>query len=399
MLPRVKIYYENGNIGAVSPLEDGLLGLVATGESVGGTFEIHKPYILSGYDGLGMLGVTAENNPGIEKLVREFYAEAGAGTRVYLMGMCNTLGLAGMLDVNSGTCAKKLLEASSGAIRGIVASRTPAAGYEPEMENGLDSDVYDAIARGQALAEWSADTLFAPVFVLVEGRGYTGNPVDLQDLGAMTDNRVAVFIGDTEEDSGGASVGLVAGRIAKNRVQRNIGAVADGAVKTLTAFIADKPAELADVTGIHDKGFITFRTFVGRSGYFFTDDPLATLPTDDYHYLSRRRVIDKAYRIAYNTMLDELLGEFPVNTDGTLQAPMRVSWQTKVETAIAANMTANGELSADVNDPADTGCECLIDPEQNVVSTGKVKITLRVRPFGYARYIDVYLGFTVTAQQ
>jgi len=391
MLPRVKIYYENGAIGAVTPMDDGLLGIVANGNEVAGSFELLKPYILSGYDSLGTLGVNGDNNPCIEKTVREFYAEAGAGTRVYLMGVPGTVTLSEMLDVNRNY-AKKLLEATSGAIRGIVASSNTSG----STQNGLNADVYAAIAKGQALGDWAAETLFAPVFVLVEGRGYQGNPLELTNLGTMNNNRVAVFIGDTERDTGGAAVGLLAGRIARNQVQRNVGAVKDGPAKTLTAFVGGNVAEHADVTSLHDKSFITFRTFVGRSGYFFTDDPLATLHTDDYHYLSRRRVIDKAYRIAYSTLLDELLVEIPVNEDGSMQAPVCASWQTKVETAIATAMTANGELSADVNDPADTGCKCVIDPTQNIVSTGKIVVSLRVRPFGYARYVDVKLGFTVT---
>jgi hypothetical protein len=56
-------------------------------------------------------------------------------------------------------------------------------------------------------------------------------------------------------------------------------------------------------------------------------------------------------------------------------------------------MTANGELSADVTDPKDRGVECFIDPTQNVISTSKVNIKIRIKPFGYARYIDIYLGF------
>ena len=52
----------------------------------------------------------------------------------------------------------------------------------------------------------------------------------------------------------------------------------------------------------------------------------------------------------------------------------------------------NGELSAD---DSQSGCKCLIDTSQNVASTSKVNVTLKIRPYGYARYIDVELGFLV----
>ena len=54
-------------------------------------------------------------------------------------------------------------------------------------------------------------------------------------------------------------------------------------------------------------------------------------------------------------------------------------------------MTAKGELSSTDG----SGCSCYIDPSQNVVSTSTINMTLKVRPFGYARTINVDLGFQV----
>ena len=55
-------------------------------------------------------------------------------------------------------------------------------------------------------------------------------------------------------------------------------------------------------------------------------------------------------------------------------------------------MTAEGELSA--NDKGE-GCKVFIDPKQNVLATSKINISIKVRPYGYARFIDVALGFAV----
>ena len=56
-------------------------------------------------------------------------------------------------------------------------------------------------------------------------------------------------------------------------------------------------------------------------------------------------------------------------------------------------MTAEGNLGVDVTDSGDTGVKCFIDYAQKVVSTGKIDISLKVKPYGYAKYIDVKLGF------
>ena len=69
------------------------------------------------------------------------------------------------------------------------------------------------------------------------------------------------------------------------------------------------------------------------------------------------------------------------------------SWQQTMENAINRQMTANGELSSDGEG---NGCQCYIDSKQNVISTSKIKVTLKVRPHGYSRYIDVNLDFQVT---
>ena len=91
-------------------------------------------------------------------------------------------------------------------------------------------------------------------------------------------------------------------------------------------------------------------------------------------------------------MLQFLLDEIEVNTDGTMQQPVLKSWQAAVENAINAQMTAAGELSV----VDGSGCKFFIDPSQNVLSTSKVEGTLKVRPFGYAREIIVNIGFLTT---
>lgn len=395
-LPRIKISYQNGQLGAVAASPDGLLGLIATATAVPDKFSLNQPYILSSYDDLAALGITAENNAGVEKLIRDFYAEAGAGTQVYLMGVADTVSMSDMLDQTEASNARKLVEASGGTIRGIIVKYIPADGYTPTIEDGLDSEVYAAIEKGQELAGWAASSKYAPIFVIVEGCGYSGSPVELKDLAQQTDNRVGVLIGDTEADTSGAAMGLIAGRIATIPVHRNIGRVKDGAVSSLAIFIGSTPAELADVESIHNKAFITFRTFVGRSGYFFSDDCLATLPTDDYKYITYRRTIDKAYRVIYDTLINELLDTVPVTPQGTIIPAFAKSWERLVVNAIATQMTVNGELSVDPTDANDQGVTCFIDSTQNIISTGQIKVTARVRPYGYARYVDVLLGFDIT---
>jgi hypothetical protein len=199
-------------------------------------------------------------------------------------------------------------------------------------------------------------------------------------------------IGSITAGAANQSVGLVAGRIASGSVDRNIGRVADGALNVLTLFAGNTSIELADTETIYNLSYITFRTFTGISGYFISDDLMATRETDDYNHLTAVRTIDKAARIAYAVLVRQLLDKVQVRSNGTMLQPVIVSWQRIIENAIATNMTANGELS---DDGGDNGVQVYIDPAQDVLATSTINVELRVRPFGYARYIKVLLGFTV----
>lgn len=392
-LPRVKIYYENGALGQVIPMDDGCLGLCCTGAPVVNKFELVKAYVLRSYNGLSDLGITAENNPCIEKVVREFYAEAGDGTEVWLMGFPETLTPDVVCDVNQNN-AKSLIVAANGKLRSIIVAFAPAATYTPIIENGLDETLAQAIVNAQALCEWATTQRNAPIFALLEARSFSGDAMGLSDLTEQTNNRVAVVIGDTVNDSADACVGVIAGRIAIMPVQRNIGRVKDGALKPLQFYIGDAKADsYGNIQLLFEKGYITFRTFTGKAGFFIVDANTATKVGDDYRSLANRRVIDKAYRIAYQTLIEELNDEVPVTDNGQLVPAWCANIESKVEQAIISQMTNNGNLGNDVTNPKDTGVTCTIDHNQNIVATEHLSIQLRVKPNGYAKYIDVYLGF------
>ena len=387
MLPRVKINYLNGLLGTVPENQDGLLGLVVLGATaVSTTFVLGTPYRLVRPDDLTALGITTTNNARIVELVKQFYAEAEEGTPVYLIGIAATA-MTTVLDKDSGPM-KAILERLRGALRGLIVASASTA--TATVTDGLDPDVLTAMPKAQALAEWAADNLYAPIFVILEGRLFTSE-TDAPDLHLLAYNRVGIFVGDVVTASKGAAMGTLAGRIAASPVQRNIGRVASGPLDPTTMFIgsASVDVSMSVVDTLYSKGYICPRIYIGLSGYYLVDDTLAAPLTDDYAHLTARRTVDKAARIAYITMLQFLLDEIEVNTDGTMQQPVLKSWQAAVEDAINNQMTAEGELSV----VDGSGCKFFIDPSQNVLSTSKVEGTLKVRPYGYAREIIVNIGF------
>ena len=382
-LPRVKITFAEGNLGKVGDSPDGLVALMVASAAVGNTYELGKPYSIRSVADLKALKVAEDNNATLLKHVREFYAEAGEGTEVIIYGVEKT-------KTMTELCTKGDTEDEAGELRKLI---TLCKG---RLRAVVIADVLSAIPKAQETAVHATEVLYAPLFVILEGRGFKRQ--GLKDLGELACNRVGVFVGDTQPDGKGAAVGLLAGRIAASAVQRNVGRVRDGKIAADAIYLSGQPIEqqTGAVADLYTKGYISPRQYVGRAGFYFCDDRLATSESDDYAHITARRTIDKAYRIAYNTLLSFLLDELELEADGTLHPATVRSWEQEITSAVDRAMTAKRELSAD--ESTGSACHFEILPT-NVLATSEVRATLSVRPFGYARYIDVELGFTAVTSK
>ena len=396
MLPRVKLFFENGNIGSTNPSDDGVVGFISTGVAVADKLVLNTPYLITKLSGLADLGITSEAddaNAPVYKQVKKFYDEAPEGTKLYLMLVADTVTMTDIFDVTKNY-AKTLIEYAKGKINFLFCNRKDPADYIVTIVDALDSDVYAAMSKAQALCEYATEILYAPCFAVIPGRHYSGVAASLKDLHTCQNNRVGILIADTQVNSIDACVGLLAGRIAAIPVQRSIARVKSGAIASDEMYIGALAAESGSPDVIHSLGYITARNFVGKTGYYWSDDCLATAVDDDYALIPRRRVIDKAYRYAYQKLVEELGDEIAVTSEGKIPAMIVKSLENEVETTIANNMTANGNLGNDPSDENDDGVDCYIDPDQNIVTSSTFSAKLRLKPHGYPKYIDVFLGFS-----
>ena len=377
----------------MSPSEDGVCGLVAYATAVSTTFALNTPYLVTKLAGLEALGITSEStgaNALLYKTVKEFYSEAPEGTKLWVMGVASSTTIANLTDKTKENI-KPLLRAARGTIN-ILMIKAASSG-SPTMEGSIDSATLTAVANLQALADEWTENQYAPFMCLVEALSYSGTASSLPDLTERSDNRVGVVLGDSVSGSAGAAVGLVAGRLAAEPVHRSLARVRSGAIQAEAMYIGSAAAENGDPDVANDLGYIVPRTFVGKSGYYWSDDHLATEAGDDYSTIPRRRTIDKAYRIAYKTLVDEIAEEVPVNTEGKLAAYHCKGVETSVESAVVNSMTSEGNLGNDPEDAKDLGVQCYIDPDQNILATSRLEVNLKVKPYGYSKYIDVKLGF------
>lgn len=395
--PKVNIGFENGNLGVVATSPDGVCGIVASATAVSTTFLLNKYYVIYSLKDAETLGITsAIANYELHKTISEFYDEAGEGTELWIYGVAKTRTLDQLV-----TDSEALLTASNRRIRFVILKYAPTAA-ETVLTAGIRTGFPATLQAAQTLAEDFTTNKIHPVVFIIEGYNYTGVASDLLGFSTTTYNRVAVMIGDTETRTGttaskGAAVGVMGGRLAKNQVHVNIGRVKDGALKPLKFFIVDTPVEQINIDALYDKGFITTCTHVGKSGYYFTDDMLACTVEDDYHFLSRRRVIDKAFYLANATLTNYILDDFNLIDGGKLSPIDAKVIEADIERVIAQEMSAKGELSVDATKANDTGVQVLVDTTNNVAQTGVIMGQVQVKPKGYGRYLTFTIGYNINS--
>lgn len=389
----VNVTESAGQLGGTLNINDRVPGLVLTGVTESGGYTAGTPILVTSLTDVATAGITVANNPFALKHLTDFYAAAPLGSQLYLMLVPNTMTVASMADNTNASGAKKLLDFANGKIKVlIVASDDKTIAAVPitvTVTNGLNALCYTA-ATNMKTMETAYRSAQKPFRGIVGGTSYSGVPSALTDQSSgTTNNKCAIFIGDTrsyDATNCDACVGLLAGWIANCAVQEKISKVLKGSLPITAAYLKTTTLELAgnDPATIAGKNYITLTSYPNRAGYYFSGDPMLCASTDDYWFLARGRVIDKAHVIAYNTFVDEVDDDVPTVTGGLIDPAFAKSLETRIVNQLNLTMTNQGEISA---------ADCFIDPNQNVISTPTLNVVLKVRPKGYLTTINVALGF------
>lgn len=232
-----------------------------------------------------------------------------------------------------------------------------------------------------------------------------GGLSNLPDLRALSCKNVSVTIG---ADGGGLGwsiannegwfpsiVGLTIGVASLAKVNENIGWVGRFDVSSNPNNEFDVPAfangdlirntATGLIENLNTKGYIFLIKHIGTAGTYFNDAHTAITETSDYAYLENNRTIDKAVRNCRTYLLPSLNAPLYVNPDGTLTEDTILSFRNNTARALE-EMQRNGEISA---------FEVTINPTQNVLTTSRIAINVKIVPVGVARNIEVNIGFAV----
>jgi hypothetical protein len=387
-LPNIKFNRKNGQLKRVQPTTDNVFALALSGVAVPGKIALNEGRLITSIEDLDTLGITLANNPLAFTEVTNFYAKSEAGTKLWITLFSDAMLLADICNKNTGV-ARNLLLAAGGEIRGIYLNKTLPAGYTSTMTDGLDADVWNAVASLQALCEAFGDDN-TPLYGVLPAIGFDITNLDtLRDLNTMNANRVAILAG-ADASNGKFAMGTLAGWRAKQEIHQNIGWVGLGAVLE-KAWLgnnmpADDPSIKSKLDTLHDKRYIFFRKIPNKSGHFFNDDPTATKVSDDYSSISWNAVINKAQVLAYNSLVDHLNEEVEVDeTTGLISPILAADWEGNVERAVISQMRQTGQIS---------GVRCRIDVVRSNLAADQISATLEIVRKGQAKYITIDIGYT-----
>ena len=123
----------------------------------------------------------------------------------------------------------------------------------------------------------------------------------------------------------------------------------------------------------------------GLAGTYNEGAPTSIAVTSDFATIFNNRTTDKAVRGVRTFMLPNISSPLLVNADGSLTEDTAAKFKNDAARALE-QMERDEEISAFV---------VLIDPTQNVLSTSKVVVTIKIVPVGVADQIEINIGFTV----
>lgn len=289
----------------------------------------------------------------------------------------------------------------------------------------------DTFASSQVTASQTGatavETANKPLSVLLAADFSATTLSALSDLRTLDSKNVSVILSEDADGEGGRLVGVegvsistlgaTLGSVAQASVHENIGwrnkfnmihsrsrsvivqtnPFNELEVLNFATGEAYDVQSVATIDALTEDGYIFMVKEIGVTGSFHNDSPTCTLITSDYAYLESNRTIDKATRLVRENLVNKINSPLYVNSStGKLTEATISDFKNDAFKALE-NMASESEISS-----SDTGelpaNSVVIDPDQNVLSTSTVELTINIVPVGVARTISVNIGFKISIQ-
>ena len=384
----------NGNLTRPLPGKDHISGLVfysatlpAAEEGTAGFTTTERIHAISSIETAEKYGITADAAAWDTKVLHyilESVFNMNPGVNLYV-GIFKPA-----TETNAFSEIKQLQNHAGGEIR-QVGVWNGAVELSETIVNSLQSVATTLEAQNKPLS-----ILYAPKVADV---------TSLESFAKVGRKNVSVVIA---QDGEGTAAALYkdAGNTAKASVSALgdlLGAVSKAKVHQSIAWVEQFPTNIAvaafgdgtllrnlDNTVIKELDaarFIFCVNYDGFAGSFFNDNHTLDLLTSDYAYISDVRTMDKAVR-GIRTYLLPKLGR-PMKVDKSTGKLERTTVEHLITTGNKAleDMEKAGELS---------GYKFDIDPDQNILSTSRVRGVIKNVPVGVMRNLDLEIGYAAS---
>lgn len=359
------VIIEKGKVGTNALLGgDNISGLIVSAPKPSG-LEWNEPTTIYNVKDATSLGIADTESVHFIRHITEFYRMAKEGTPLHLMVVAPSETMPTIIENR----AKKLLTYAKGEIRQLAVAINSSASGEFTLLNGLPQEVYQSIAKAQAVAEWAFDN-FMPCHIFLEGYGYGGNAQSVANLRALDNlnaTKVSVVIGQdyllattkTGKAQKYADVGTVLGVCAKALVHQNIGnnelfnvtdATKGAWIEPGLSSHTKNTEVFDDLQTLEDKGYIFGITYTGMAGVRINNDHVCSEivvdseGTINEHSVAYGRVLDKAVRGLRTAYLPKIKTDWELNEKGKMR-PATVVALEDIGSFVLETMKQNNEIS------------------------------------------------------
>ena len=171
--------------------------------------------------------------------------------------------------------------------------------------------------------------------------------------------------------------------LSANALSTHSGEFARGALAGVTKIYRDERL----TPNLDLLGFTTTRTELGIPGFYITRGLTFAGSTSDFRRLPNMRVMNEACTLARRAAVRFLNTKVRTNAGtGTITEDAANVIESYIERSVLNIMSIEPDIQ---------GFKVTVDRTWNVLSTSLIKATLKVRPFGYAEYIDLDISFTL----
>lgn len=188
-----------------------------------------------------------------------------------------------------------------------------------------------------------------------------------------------------------SALGDLLGAVSKASVHQSIAWVEQFPTNIALAAFGDgtkyRDLDTAVVEMLDESRYIFLRTYDGIAGAYFNDNHTLDTATSDYAYISDVRTMDKAVRGVRSYLLPKL-GR-PMKVDASTGQLERTAVEHLITTGnlYLTEMEKAGELS---------GYKFDIDPDQNILSTSRVRGVIKNVAVGVMRNLDLEIGYATS---